>query len=121
MVMVMENYYTGKGGLAEELATKEMEALDDIGLLFSDEMKLFGDYVMIGTKSRVIGKVSTDAMAGWSPNKVAEITGWFGGKYIQQLCRGHKIDCGTTESGYLVSAKGIEQLYDKYLKKERRV
>lgn len=116
----MKHYYTGKGGKAELLANDQMLQLIDLNILFDDELKKMGEYVMVGMATSQKGKLSSEMRCGWTPNKVAEITNWFTGKYLQSLCRTNNIDHNITDGGYLITAKGVGQLYEKYLIKEKR-
>lgn len=119
----MKHYYTGKGGDAEPTADAEMNKLIALNILFDEELKVMAQWIMVGMIGATvteIGGVSAVMAAGWSPNKVAEATGWFTGKYLQSLCRTGHIDHHTTVGGYLITAKGVGQLYEKWLRKERK-
>ena len=111
----VKHYFTGKGGSAEDIANSAMQALEDSNIFFDEELKKFGEYVV------VLGK---EGLAGWTPARVSGITKWFSTAYIGSLCKRNKIKCiCSVDDGrktYIITPAGVEELYQKYLKKLER-
>ena len=88
----MKHYYTGKGGKAEILANDQMLKLIDHNIFFDDELKQFGEWIMVGMVTTTTKPLTALMRCGWTPNRVAQLTGWFTGQYLQQLCKNGSID-----------------------------
>ena len=114
-------YYEGLDKNYDELVRKTVDMIIAMGIMTDGQIRRLAQRAIVFDD-----KSTGHIIVGWTPTQLAYITTWFTGSYLNSLCAKKQIDCvncakeGSPLYYNLITFRGFNQLYEKYLNKIHR-